>query len=158
MNLALSEHPTPIQIHPKLSLLREYDCKRIWRNLDDRRVCLLCGHEFTGHAIRIRISHGRPQFCCPNTLCSGQLPFFASGGNPLLNENLWHDWMRDLEPATAASNTPEDLLSEAEPPPPETTHPRDPDPDRPKAASASNGYRTRGSRATAHASTRHQTS
>lgn len=80
--------------HPKLLLLREYDQERPWRNLDDQRVCLLCGTEFNGHSIRVQIQSGSPRFLCPNIACRGDLPLFAVGGNPLLSETVWVDWMR----------------------------------------------------------------
>lgn len=80
--------------HPKLHLLQEHDLERHWISLKDQRVCLLCGEEFTGHEIRVRLQAGRPRFFCPNPLCRGELPFFAAGGNPLLSESVWRDWMK----------------------------------------------------------------
>lgn len=109
-------HLTPHN-HPKLTLLREYDRERLWQNLDDQRVCLLCGTEFDGHSIRVQIQAGRPRFLCPNINCRGELPLFASGGNPLLNETLWSDWMRQPAPEGPLGKNDAHFLKETEPAP-----------------------------------------
>lgn len=91
--------------HPKLTLLQGHDAQRKWRSLEDKRICLLCGGEFNGHAIRVRIRSGRPRFLCPDPGCSGELPLFARVGNPLLNDSLWLDWMR-IEESPQETGTP----------------------------------------------------
>ncbi len=78
----------------KLLLLRFHDPTRHWQNLNDPRVCILCGNELTGHSIRVKIERGRPAFLCPSNGCQGQLPHFAIAGNPLISEEVWQDWMR----------------------------------------------------------------
>lgn len=88
------------QSDSKLTLLRFHDPNRRWQNLNDLRVCVLCGSELTGHSIRIKIERGRPAFLCPSNGCHGKLQHFAIAGNPLISEEVWQDWMRSpLSPA-----------------------------------------------------------
>lgn len=87
-------HELPDKKHPKLHLLREHDTERTWETLDDQRVCLLCGSEFTGAQIRIRVERARAKFECPDAACRGGLAHFVYAGNPLLSEASWSDYMR----------------------------------------------------------------
>lgn len=82
----------------KLRLLREHDLERRWDSLEDKRICVVCGMEFEGSQIRIRVRLGKPVFQCPNPECDGTLGQFAHLGNPLLSEETWSDWMRALGP------------------------------------------------------------
>jgi hypothetical protein len=88
----------------KLLLLQFHDPNRKWFDLNDSRVCILCGSELNGHSIRISIERGRPAFSCPSEGCHGRLAHFAIAGNPLLSEEVWQDWMQspfeiEFEPA-----------------------------------------------------------
>jgi hypothetical protein len=78
----------------KLRLLRDNDKTRSWSTLEDRRLCLLCGGEFSGSEVLIRVRNGKPAFHCPEKGCQGNLGHFVHPGNPLLNEAAWEDWMR----------------------------------------------------------------
>ncbi len=78
----------------KLKLLRNNDKTRNWSALEDRRLCLLCGGEFSGSEVLIRVRNGKPAFQCPEKGCQGSLGHFVHPGNPLLNEAAWEDWMR----------------------------------------------------------------
>ncbi len=78
----------------KLLLLRFHDPSHQWENLNESRICILCGNELTGHSIRIKVQRGRPAFLCPSNGCQGKLPHFAIAGNPLISEEVWQDWMR----------------------------------------------------------------
>ena len=89
-----SEHKTPRHADSKLLLLQFHDPNRKWLDLNDSRVCILCGSELNGHSIRIRIERGRPAFSCPSEGCHGRLAHFAIAGNPLLNDDVWQDWMQ----------------------------------------------------------------
>lgn len=89
-----SEIKTPRYPDSKLLLLKFHDPNRKWFHLNDLRVCILCGNELDGHSIRIRIERGRPAFSCPSEGCQGRLAHFAIAGNPLLNEEVWQDWMQ----------------------------------------------------------------
>ena len=107
MNFSSSDNSVPIsdytsspstrgaQIkHLKLRLLRDNDKSRNWSTLEDRRLCLLCGGEFSGGEVRISVRNGKPAFQCPEKGCQGNLGHFVHPGNPLLNEAAWEDWMR----------------------------------------------------------------
>jgi len=89
-----SSQKRPSQHLTKLHLLREHDTERVWSSLADKRTCLLCGSDFTGEEIRIRVRNGRPVFECPDEPCRGSLHHFVYAGNPLLSESAWSDWMR----------------------------------------------------------------
>ena len=89
-----SEIKTPRNPGSKLLLLQFHDPNRKWLNLNDSRVCILCGNELNGHSIRISIARGRPAFSCPSEGCRGRLAHFAIAGNPLLNDDVWQDWMQ----------------------------------------------------------------
>ncbi len=78
----------------RLRLLQEHDRARPWTSLEDCRVCLLCESEFQGGDIRIHVRNGKPVFQCPGVVCPGGLEHFVHPGNPLLNDETWHDWMR----------------------------------------------------------------
>ena len=100
---ALPISTTPSLLSPRhtkhtarLRLLQEYDRSRLWKELTDRRLCLLCDAEFDGSAIRISVRQGKPVFQCPQAHCQASLPHFVHPGNPLLNEDTWEDWMRPL--------------------------------------------------------------
>lgn len=106
MNISLSQNPVPDSDTPnssrphstpfkklKLRLLQEKDKVRKWSTLDDRRLCLLCGNEFSGIEVRISVRNGKPAFQCPDKDCQGTLGHFVHPGNPLLSDETWDDWM-----------------------------------------------------------------
>jgi hypothetical protein len=107
-NLRLKTHP------PRLKLLQEHDPQRPWLNLQDRRTCILCGAEFSGESIRISVRLGKAMFACPSAGCRGNLKHFVRPGNPLLEEDLWEQWMTCSIPSFASLEDEESL--EAEPP------------------------------------------
>lgn len=90
---SLPNIPPPTH-HAKLHLLREHDADRNWDSIEDKRTCLLCGSDFSGADIRVRVKKGKPVFECPGILCRGTLRHFVYAGNPLLSEATWSDWMR----------------------------------------------------------------
>ncbi len=92
--LVLKTQAQPVPSPAKLHLLREHDKHRRWDALTDKRVCLLCGAEFTGEQIRVRARNGKPVFECPEAGCPAELPHFVYAGNPLLSDATWSDWMR----------------------------------------------------------------
>lgn len=107
MNFSLSSNPVPDSDrpdasapptgpfkNPKLRLLQDNDKTRKWSTLEDRRLCLLCGNEFSGTEIRISVRKGKPAFQCPEKDCQGTLGHFVHPGNPLLSEETWEDWMQ----------------------------------------------------------------
>ena len=83
----------PLVLNSRLKLLQDHDKNRAWASLKDRRVCVLCSCDFSGLEIRIWARLGKPFFSCPNPECKGTLQHFVKPGNPLLNEEIWWDWM-----------------------------------------------------------------
>jgi hypothetical protein len=54
----------------KLDLLRQVDRWRKWQSLDDRRLCLGCGHLINGHEIdAVQTSAELPELHCPTQGC-----------------------------------------------------------------------------------------
>jgi len=45
--------PSALADQDKLRILQRLDQFRIWRSLEDRRYCLLCGKRITGRDIRV---------------------------------------------------------------------------------------------------------
>lgn len=85
----------------RLKLLQQNDERHPWKSLSDRRVCILCGHEFTGNEVLIFAHGGKPTFQCPSPCCHGKLRHFVNPGNPLLSDEIWGDWMRSMADAGA---------------------------------------------------------
>lgn len=83
----------------QLRILRQHDTVRTWRSLDDQRVCVLCGREFQGRDIYLHTEHDQISCHCPTAGCRGQLQHFVFPGNPLLDPQVWSDWMMALEGA-----------------------------------------------------------
>jgi hypothetical protein len=112
---ANSQVPPTRRPDSKLLLLQFHDPNRKWLNLNDSRICILCGSELNGHSIRIGIERGRPAFYCPSEGCQGRLAHFAIAGNPLLNEEVWQDWMQspfEIEREQAREETVTEALRE----------------------------------------------
>ena len=78
---------------PRLKLLQEHDKGRSWSSLEEIRTCVLCGSDFPGEDILISVRSGRASFLCPSPGCRGSLSHFVKPGNPLLEEDLWREWM-----------------------------------------------------------------
>jgi hypothetical protein len=84
----------PLDTHsPRLRLLQEHDKRRTWKSLEETRTCVLCGSDFAGARILISVRSGKASFGCPSPGCRGSLDHFVSSGNPLLEEDLWKEWM-----------------------------------------------------------------
>jgi hypothetical protein len=65
-----------LQLHlsadDKLNLLRQLDRWRLWRSLDDRRLCLRCGRVISGHEIETTSGlreFGEHEVHCPTKGC-----------------------------------------------------------------------------------------
>lgn len=86
----------------QLRTLRQHDTVRTWRSLDDQRVCVLCGREFRGRDIYVHTEHDQISCHCPTPGCLGQLHHFVFPGNPLIDPEVWNDWMLALEGADSA--------------------------------------------------------
>ncbi len=78
---------------PRLKLLQDYDKHRSWSSLAEHRTCVLCGSEFAGESIVISVRSGKASFGCPTPDCRGSLHHFVHAGNPLLEEDIWQEWM-----------------------------------------------------------------
>ena len=86
----------------RLALLQRLDHFREWRTLDDRRICLACDSEFSGHDVRVHRATRSLQ--CPTRGCRGTPREWAYPGNPLTSETVYNDWWRALggEPEESA--------------------------------------------------------
>lgn len=80
----------------KLKMLRYYDSAHTWTSLDDERVCVLCGHEFSGREVEVIEEDEQPLCKCPTPGCAGDYRHFVLPGNPLLDDTSWSDWMSAL--------------------------------------------------------------
>ncbi|MEP6822053.1 MAG: hypothetical protein ABI946_06865 [Chthoniobacterales bacterium] len=63
----------PLDDQEKLAALREVDVHRSWRSLDDRRHCLVCGHDVGGRQIQIVVyadGSGPRRGRCPTGGCN----------------------------------------------------------------------------------------
>jgi hypothetical protein len=57
-----------------LKILQATDTDRVWRSLDDKRVCLRCKNTITGHEIVItRDKPGRFGLHCPTPDCTSTI-------------------------------------------------------------------------------------
>lgn len=77
-------------------MLRYYDSAHEWTSLDDERVCVLCGYEFSGRDIEIVQDQEQSSCKCPTRGCAGDHRHFVLPGNPLLDEASWTEWMTAL--------------------------------------------------------------
>lgn len=70
----------------RLAILRESDENRMWRALDERRVCMGCSRVFSGQEVRITTdTDGRYQLHCPTDDCASAPRdwfFYGSGIAP----------------------------------------------------------------------------
>ncbi len=58
----------------RLKLLQEHDHHTQWWDLDETRVCRICGHLIIGKNILITLDEKElPHFACPSFKCSGSL-------------------------------------------------------------------------------------
>jgi hypothetical protein len=58
----------------RLDILRAVDVERKWYSLDDKRICAVCDHIFTGRQIEIRHDgQGHYQLACPTPECTGDI-------------------------------------------------------------------------------------
>jgi hypothetical protein len=65
--------PTQLQlsIEEKLNLLNRLDRWRVWKSLDDRRLCLGCGRLFNGHEVEMVTGEdpSTVELHCPTRSC-----------------------------------------------------------------------------------------
>lgn len=94
----------------KLRILQEFDVWRKWETLDDQRRCVLCDQTFSARKITITLDrHGRPELHCPTHGCNSTPREWLHPGDPLTDDEAWHDWLRILDeldgdkPAPAAT-------------------------------------------------------
>ena len=82
-----------MEIHrDKLSILQANDHFRDWYSLDDKRVCALCGRNFTGHDVLIATVGDQDELRCPTAFCKSGVHQWAYPGNPLLSAKTYDDW------------------------------------------------------------------
>ena len=100
----------------RLSALRAEDHFKIWKSLEDQRVCILCEKKFNGHEVEIiRSGEGKYELHCPTKGCNSGLHQWVYPGTPLISDIIEADWWRAIDKERARGPT--------EPaPPPKATH------------------------------------
>jgi hypothetical protein len=76
----------PLSADYRLAILRASDQNRLWRSLDERRICMVCTRVFSGQEIRFTTNgDGRYQLHCPAEGCQSAPRdwfFYGSGLRP----------------------------------------------------------------------------
>jgi len=80
----------------RLELLRRTDRFRDWRSLDDKRICVVCGRQFSGHDVRTRRTGEIVELHCPTKKCESGLQDWIYPANSLVSEVVFADWWRSL--------------------------------------------------------------
>ena len=86
----------------KLAILRQHDHFRDWQSLDDKRVCVSCDAEFTGHEVVICDGPEGYELRCPTQGCQSRVHQWVYPGNPLIDDNANADWWQALGEARKA--------------------------------------------------------
>jgi len=75
----------------RLELLNEMSPTRGWRNVREKRRCVVCEGVFRGSEVTVRWKRrGLTQLECPN--CGSAPSVWVRLGNPLLDELAWQEW------------------------------------------------------------------
>jgi hypothetical protein len=62
-----------LKLDDRLSVLRAEDRVRIWRSLDDERLCIICKRKFNGRQVEIHRLGGRKyELHCPTEGCNSR--------------------------------------------------------------------------------------
>jgi hypothetical protein len=85
-----------IQATDKLAILQANDHFRDWRTLDDKRVCVLCDRQFTGHDVLVATAGKEVHLHCPTHNCKSGVHHWVYPGNPLLSDATYEDWWQAL--------------------------------------------------------------
>jgi hypothetical protein len=81
----------------RLSILRAGDQFRIWKSLDDQRVCILCERKFNGHKVEIvRCGDGTYELHCPTEECNSGPHQWVYPGTPLISDIIEPNWWRAI--------------------------------------------------------------
>jgi hypothetical protein len=81
----------------KLTILRRENYSGDWQSLDDERVCLLCGNNFTGRDVTVLAEEGDCfELQCPTPECHSHPHQWVYPGNPLTDETAYADWWKAL--------------------------------------------------------------
>jgi hypothetical protein len=76
----------------KLSILQAHDHFRHWQTLNDERLCVLCGRNFTGHEVMISTAGDETELHCPTPNCKSGVHQWSHPGNALVAEQTYEDW------------------------------------------------------------------
>ena len=80
----MSAHP---ESEDRLSALRAEDHFKIWKSLEDQRVCILCEKKFNGHEVEITWSaEGRYELHCPTKECNSGPHQWVYPGSLLISD------------------------------------------------------------------------
>jgi len=86
----MSAHP---ESEDRLSILCTKDQFRIWKSLEDQRVCILCEKKFNGHEVEItRSGEGNYELHCPTKECNSGPHQWVYPGTPLISDIIEPDW------------------------------------------------------------------
>jgi hypothetical protein len=109
----MSAHP---ESEDRLSALRAEDHFKIWKSLEDQRVCILCEKKFNGHKVEImRCGDGRYELHCPTKECNSAPHQWVYPGSLFISDIIEPDWWRAIDKERGRRST--------EPsPPPKASH------------------------------------
>jgi hypothetical protein len=90
-----------MRAHPesedRLSALRAEDHFKIWKSLEDERVCILCEKKFNGHEVEITwFAQGRYELHCPTKECNSGPHQWVYPGSLLISDIIGPDWWRAI--------------------------------------------------------------
>ncbi len=80
----------------KLAILRQQDSFRDWQSLDDKRVCVLCEKQFSGHDVIVSADGSGYELRCPTGGCHSHVHQWIYPLNPLISDKTSADWWQAL--------------------------------------------------------------
>ncbi len=90
----MSAHP---ESEDRLLALRAEDHFKIWKSLEDQRVCILCEKRFNGHEVEITWSaQGGCELHCPTKECNSGPYQWVYPGSLLISDIIGPDWWRAI--------------------------------------------------------------